>query len=56
MKNLLTLKLVALIQLLLKDTDLAGHRSDFNDYLDRVQNPSMYSTPRLIKFSLGMNF
>ena len=40
----------------IKDTDLAGHRSDFNDYLDRVQNPSMYSTPRLIKFSLGMNF
>ena len=41
---------------LIKDTDLAGHRSDFNDYLDRVQNPSMYSTPRLVKFSLGMNF
>ena len=40
----------------IKDTDLAGHRSDFNDYLDRVQNPSMYSTPRLVKFSLGMNF
>ena len=40
----------------IKDTDLAGHRSDFNDYLDRVQNPSMYSTPRLVKFSLGMYF
>ena len=40
----------------IKDTDLAGHRSDFNDYLDRIQNPSMYSTPRLVKFSLGMNF
>ena len=38
---------------------LFGARAWFDtdwNYLDRVQNPSMYSTPRLVKFSLGMNF
>ena len=29
---------------IIRDTDLAGHRSDFNEYIDRVQNPSMFST------------
>ena len=40
----------------IKETDLAGHRSDFNDYEDRVQNPSMFSTPRMVKLSMGVNF
>tara|TARA_Y100000768_G_C23925289_1_gene657192 strand:- start:941 stop:1345 length:405 start_codon:yes stop_codon:yes gene_type:complete len=40
----------------IKETDLAGHRSDFNDYEDRIENPSMYSSPRSIKVSLGINF
>ncbi len=40
----------------IKDTDKAAHRSDFNDYKDRIENPSMYSAPRSIKIALGINF
>jgi outer membrane receptor protein involved in Fe transport len=40
----------------IKETDLAGHRSDFNDYEDRIKNPSMFATPRMLKFSMGVNF
>jgi hypothetical protein len=40
----------------IKDTDLAGHRSNFNDYEDRIKNPAMFSAPRMIKFSTGINF
>ncbi len=40
----------------IKETDLAGHRSDFNDYEDRIKNPSMFATPRMVKFSMGVNF
>ena len=40
----------------IKDTDLAGHRSDFNEYEDRIHNPSMYSAPRMIKLAVGINF
>jgi len=41
---------------IIRDTDLAAHRSDFNDYRDRIENPSMYSSPRSIKVSLGIDF
>ena len=40
----------------IRETDIASHRSDFNDYDDRIQNPSMYSSPRSIKVALGINF
>ena len=40
----------------IKDTDLAGHRSNFNDFEDRIQNPSMFAAPRMIKLSTGINF
>ncbi len=40
----------------IKDTDLAGHRSNFNDFEDRIKNPAMFSAPRMIKFSTGINF
>ena len=40
----------------IRETDLAGHRSDYNDYEDRIQNPSMYSAPRAVKLALGINF
>ena len=40
----------------IKETDIASHRSDFNDYYDRIENPSMYSSPRSIKIALGVNF
>ena len=40
----------------IRETDIASHRSDFNEYKDRIQNPSMYSSPRSIKVALGINF
>ncbi len=40
----------------IRDTDLAGHRSDFNDFNDRIKNPSMFSAPRAVKLALGINF
>jgi outer membrane receptor for ferrienterochelin and colicin len=41
---------------IIQDTDLASHRSNFNDYNDRIQNPSMFSAPRQIKAGLGVIF
>ena len=41
---------------IIKPTDIAGHRSNFNEYEDRVRNPSMYSAPRLVKVGLGIVF
>jgi outer membrane receptor protein involved in Fe transport len=38
------------------DSELAGHRSDFNDFYDRVENPSMYGWPRAVKLTVGYNF
>ena len=40
----------------IKDTDRAGHRSNFNQFEDRIQNPAMFATPRMIKLSTGINF
>ena len=40
----------------IQETDLASHRSDFNDYEDRIQNPSMYSAPRMVKLAIGINY
>lgn len=41
---------------IIKQTDLESHHSDFNTYLDRVQNPAMYSAPRMVKLGLGVSF
>ncbi len=41
---------------IVRPTDLASHHSDFNDYYDRVKNPSMYAAPRLVKIGLGVTF
>ncbi len=41
---------------IIRETDIAGHRSDFNEYIDRVQDPSMYSAPRLVKFGVSLLF
>jgi outer membrane receptor for ferrienterochelin and colicin len=41
---------------IVQDTDLASHRSNFNDYYDRIQNPAMFSAPRQIKVGLGIIF
>ncbi|RMF10869.1 MAG: TonB-dependent receptor [Candidatus Neomarinimicrobiota bacterium] len=41
---------------IIQDTDLAGHRSNFNTYEDRIHDPSAYSAPRSIKLSVGVEF
>lgn len=41
---------------IVRPSDIAGHRSDFNDYMDRVHNPSMFVAPRLVKMGLGIMF
>jgi len=41
---------------IIRDVDLASHRSLFNDYSDRINNPASFSTPRYIKFGLGILF
>ena len=38
------------LEYLLEETDVPV------EYIDRVQNPSMFSTPRMFKFSMGVNF
>ena len=39
---------------IVQETDLANHHSNFNDYYDRIENPAMYSAPRMIKFGVGI--
>jgi outer membrane receptor for ferrienterochelin and colicin len=41
---------------IVQEVDLAGHRSDFNTYYDRIQNPAMYSSPRMIKLLMSVSF
>ncbi|MBD3223210.1 MAG: TonB-dependent receptor plug domain-containing protein [Caldithrix sp.] len=41
---------------IIERTERLSHRSDFNTYLDRVQNPSMYTAPREIKLGFGIEF
>lgn len=41
---------------IISESDRGNHRSNFNTYEDRVQNPSMYAAPRLIKVGLAARF
>jgi len=41
---------------IIRDNDLAGHFSDFNEYEDTIHNPSMYRAPRYLKFSMDLKF
>lgn len=43
-------------QQIIRETDLLLHRSDFNTYYDRINDPSSFSAPREIKFSVGFYF
>lgn len=43
-------------QQIIRETDLLLHRSDFNDYYDRVINPAALSAPREVKISFGVMF
>jgi len=41
---------------IIRDNDIAGHFSDFNEYEDTIHDPSMYEAPRYVKFSMDVNF
>jgi len=43
-------------QTIVREEDLAGHISDFNDYYDRLHNPNNFGAPRQIKLGLGVTF
>ena len=43
-------------QQIIREADLYNHRSDFNTYYDRINNPANLSAPREIKLSLGLMF
>ncbi len=40
----------------IRDIDIASHRSNFNDVWDSVHNPAMYSAPRQVKVGLEVLF
>jgi hypothetical protein len=41
---------------IIQETDLQNHRSDFNTYKDRIQDPGAYSAPRMVKIGFGIIF
>jgi outer membrane receptor protein involved in Fe transport len=41
---------------IVRDTDIASHRSDFNDFYDIIHNSGMYTAPRSVKIGLGIEF
>lgn len=41
---------------IIRDNDLDGHYSDFNDYEDTIHDPSMFEAPRFVKFSMDITF
>lgn len=41
---------------IIRETDIASHRSDFNDVWDSVRNPAMYSSPRQVKVGMEISF
>jgi outer membrane receptor protein involved in Fe transport len=43
-------------QAIVRPTDLATHQSPFNDYYDRIKDPSSFSAPRMVKIGLGVEF
>lgn len=43
-------------QAIVREYDLAGHLSNFNDYYDRIVTPGAFGSPRRIKIGLGVTF
>jgi len=41
---------------IIRQENLLSHRSNFNDYYDRIENPSAYAAPRLVKMGIGITF
>lgn len=43
-------------QAIIRENDLLGHWSDFSTYEDRIYSPTNWSSPRYVKFGLGITF
>ena len=43
-------------QQIIREGDLNSHRSDFNEYEDRVNNPANFGSPREVKLEVGFLF
>ncbi len=43
-------------QAIITESDLISHRSDYHEYEEQIQNPAMFSAPRLVKLGLGITF
>jgi len=43
-------------QQIIRQADLISHRSNYNEYMDRVINPANLSAPREIKLGMGITF
>ncbi len=41
---------------IVRESQIASHRSNFNDYYDRVKNPTAFTSPRQVKIGLGVVF
>jgi outer membrane receptor protein involved in Fe transport len=41
---------------IIQPSAIASHHSNFNEYADRIHDPSMYRAPRLVKMGLGVSF
>ena len=41
---------------IIRERNINNHRSNFNEYMDRIENPAMYSTPRMVKIGIGVAF
>ncbi len=41
---------------IIQSSDVTSHHSNFNQYEDRIHDPSMYRAPRLVKMGLGISF
>ena len=39
-----------------REEDLLAHRSDFNEYDDRIHDPSMFAAPRYVKLGMSLGF
>lgn len=41
---------------IIRESDLASHRSLFNEYADRIKDPAAFAAPRYIKLGVGLLF
>jgi len=39
-----------------RENEIENHKSNFNDYWDRIKNPAMFSAPRFVKLGIEVKF